>query len=40
MPLQTFMKCGNGGKKRVNDEASYLLETRPNRLTTPSQLKK
>lgn len=40
MPLQTFMKCENGSKKRVNDEASYLLETRPNRLTTPSQLKK
>ncbi|EOU1688208.1 phage portal protein [Clostridium perfringens] len=40
MPLQTFMKCENGGKKRVNDDASYLLETRPNRVTTPSQLKK
>lgn len=39
MPLQTFMKVENG-KRRVVDASTYLLETRPNRLTTPSQLKK
>ena len=40
MPLQVFMKDNNGKKTRVKGEVSYLLEKRPNRLTTPSQLKK
>ncbi len=40
MPLQVFMKDNNGKKTRVKGEVSYLLEKRPNKLTTPSQLKK
>lgn len=39
MPLQTFMNTAKG-KVRVKDSASYLLEVRPNRRTTPSQFKK
>ncbi|NFG42090.1 phage portal protein [Clostridium botulinum] len=39
MPIQTFMRTSKG-KKRVDNGVSYLLETRPNRLTTPSQFKK
>ncbi|MDQ0149131.1 phage portal protein [Eubacterium multiforme] len=39
MPLQTFRKTIKG-KQRIFDNSSYLLEVRPNRLTTPSQLKK
>ncbi|WP_017826170.1 phage portal protein [Clostridium botulinum] len=39
MPIQTFMRTSKG-KKRVDNSVSYLLEIRPNRLTTPSQFKK
>lgn len=39
MPLQTFARTAKG-KVRVKDKSSYLLEVRPNRRTTPSQLKK
>lgn len=40
MPLQTFRRDKDGGKTRVTDSTSYLLEKRPNKRTTPSQLKK
>ena len=39
MPIHTFMRTENG-KKRVQNDVSYLLEVSPNRLTTPSQMKK
>lgn len=39
MPIQTYMRTKNG-KIRVKDAASYLLEVRPNKRTTPSQFKK
>lgn len=39
MPLQVFSKSIKG-KKRIQNDVSYLLEKRPSRLTTPSQMKK
>ena len=39
MPLQVFRNKGKGSE-RVHDKVSELLETRPNRIMTPSQFKK
>ncbi|WP_258880933.1 phage portal protein [Clostridium tagluense] len=38
MPLQTF-KSGKNGSTRVQNDVSYLLETRPNPFMTPFRLK-